>query len=95
MGACGAILAVANAAPEMCAEIFRSFKEGNKAEARRLQLELVPLNKALMEAYGIAGLKYAQGLRGYHGGPTRLPLLPVDEAAKREIEYLLRELGFL
>lgn len=95
MGASGAILAVANAAPEMCAEIFRLYQAGKKDQARELQLDLVPLNKALMETYGIAGLKHAQDLRGYHGGPTRLPLLPVDEPAKREIESLLRKLGLL
>lgn len=95
MGAAGAILAVANAAPEMCAEIFRLYQAGKKDEARELQLDLVPLNKALMETYGIAGLKHAQDLRGYHGGPTRLPLLPVDEPAKREIAGLLQKLGLV
>ncbi len=95
MGASGAILAVANAAPEICAEIFRLFGSGKKDEARDLQLGLVPLNKALMETHGIAGLKYAQDLRGYYGGPTRLPLLPVGEAAKFEIAGLLRKLGLL
>lgn len=93
MGACGAILAVANAAPEMSAEIFRLFKAGKKDEARRLQLDLVPLNKALMEVYGIAGLKYAQDLRGYYGGPVRLPLLPVEDKAKRDIAALLKKMG--
>ena len=95
MGACGAILAVANAAPEICAEIFRLFRAGKKDEARKLQLDLVPLNRALMEVYGITGLKHAQDLRGYYGGPARLPLLPVEAPAKREIEALLRKLGLL
>lgn len=95
MGADGAILAVANAAPEMSAEIFRLFQAGKKDEARRLQLDLVPLNKAIVEVYGIAGLKYALDLRGYSGGPTRLPLLPIEEPAKREIESRLRKLGLL
>lgn len=95
MGSSGAILAVANAAPEMCAEIFRQFKAGKKDQARELQLDLVPLNKALMETYGIAGLKHAQDLRSYYGGPTRLPLLPADEPAKAEIAGLLRRLGLL
>ena len=93
MGADGAILAVANAAPEMSAEIFRLFKAGKKDDARRLQLDLVPLNKALMEVYGIAGLKYAQELRGYYGGPARLPLLPVGDQAKRDIAALLKKMG--
>jgi 4-hydroxy-2-oxoglutarate aldolase len=95
MGASGAILAVANAAPELCAEVFRLFASGRKDEARELQLDLVPLNKALMETHGIAGLKYAQDLRGFYGGPTRLPLLPVGEGAKLEIAGLLRKLGLL
>jgi 4-hydroxy-2-oxoglutarate aldolase len=95
MGADGAILAVANAEPEMSAEIFRLFKAGKKDDARRLQLDLVPLNKALVEVYGIAGLKYALDLRGYYGGPARLPLLPVNEPAKREIESLLGKPGLL
>ena len=36
--------------------------------------------------YGIPGLKHAMDLNGYYGGPPRLPLIPVDPAAKAEIE---------
>jgi 4-hydroxy-2-oxoglutarate aldolase len=95
MGADGAILAVANAVPELSAEIFDLFKAGKKDEARRRQFDLIPLNKAIMETYGIAGLKYAQDLRGWYGGPVRLPLLPIDEAGGKEIEALLRGLHLL
>ncbi len=94
MGACGAILAVANAVPEMCAEIFRLFRSGKRDEARRLQLDLVPLIRTVAETYGVAGIKHAQDLRGYRGGPTRQPLLPIDDAAKREIAALLKRMGF-
>jgi 4-hydroxy-2-oxoglutarate aldolase len=93
MGACGAILAVANAAPEMSAGILELFKSGKREDARKLQLDLIPLNKALTEVYGIAGLKYAQDLRGYYGGPVRLPLLPVEEKGKRDIEFQMKKLG--
>jgi 4-hydroxy-2-oxoglutarate aldolase len=93
MGASGAILAVANAAPETCAEIFRLFKAGQRSEARRLQLDLIPLNRAVTETFGIAGLKHAQDLRGFYGGPTRPPLLPLDERGRREVEASLRKLG--
>lgn len=93
MGACGAILAVANVVPELSAGIFQAWKAGDAQEARRLQLELVPFNKALVTDHGIAGLKCAQELRGYHGGPTRLPLLPVDEKGRAEIAALLKKAG--
>ena len=62
-------------------------------EARRLQLRLVPLNKMLVTDYGIAGIKLAQDLRGYYGGPTRLPLLPVGEQGREEISALLKSAG--
>jgi len=95
MGADGAILAIANAVPEVCCRIYALFRDGRKDEARKLQLELIPLNKAVMETYGIAGLKYAQALAGYYGGETRLPLLPVSEAGQAEIRVLVEKLGAL
>jgi 4-hydroxy-2-oxoglutarate aldolase len=95
MGASGAILAVANAVPELCARIYRLFKNGEPERSLELQLDLVPLNRLLVEVHGIAGLKYAQDLRGYYGGPTRLPLLPVDEKGRAEIAALVRKLGLL
>jgi len=95
MGACGAILAVANAVPEMCAEIFRLSRSGKRDEARRLQLDLVPLTKTITETFGITGIKHAQDLRGYLGGPARPPLLSLDEAAKREIASLLGKQGLI
>jgi len=95
MGACGAILAVANAAPEICAKIYSLFREGKIDESRKLQLDLIPLNKAVMEGAGIAGLKYALDLRGYYGGPARLPILPPDEKTKAELASQLKRLGII
>jgi 4-hydroxy-2-oxoglutarate aldolase len=92
MGAAGAILALANAVPELCAQLFRFFKEGKRDAARKLQLDLVPLNKTIVEKHGIAGVKAAQDLRGYYGGPARRPLLPLDAASRDEIAALLHAL---
>jgi 4-hydroxy-2-oxoglutarate aldolase len=95
LGACGAILAVANAAPEICIKIYELFGEGRLEEARSLQLDLLPFNKAIMEGAGIPGLKHALDLRGFYGGPARLPLLPVDEQAKSDVAAHMRRLGIL
>jgi 4-hydroxy-2-oxoglutarate aldolase len=92
MGAAGAILAVANAAPAVCLEIYRLFKEGKVEDASQRQLDLTPLNKAVMETYGLPGLKYAMEIQGYYGGPVRRPFLPLDDAAKPEIEALVKAL---
>lgn len=92
LGACGAILAVANVAPELCSKIYNLFRDGKLDEARKLQLDLIPLNKNIMEWTGIAGLKHALDLRGYYGGPVRLPLLPPSEQAKSGIAALMKGL---
>lgn len=91
-GAYGAILAVADALPEMCCEIWQSFQNGRPDRARELQQKLTAAGKMFGPQYGIAGLKYALDRRGYYGGPARPPLLPVAEAGRREIDAMLDEL---
>lgn len=93
MGACGAILSVANAAPDICLEIYKLFQENKIEAAAKLQRDLIPLNKSIMETYGIPGLKYALDVRGYYGGPCRLPLLPIEEKGKAELRGLMKKLG--
>jgi len=93
MGASGAILAMANAAPAACLEVYAMFKDGRVDDASRRQLDLVPLNKAIMETYGLPGLKYAMEIQGFYGGPVRRPLLPLPEEGKPEIEALIKGLA--
>jgi 4-hydroxy-2-oxoglutarate aldolase len=95
LGASGGILALADAAPEPCARVYRMFSEGKRQEALEIQDDLVPVNTALSQTFGIPAIKYAMDVRGFYGGPVRLPLLPIDEEAKAEVNALLRKLGLL
>jgi 4-hydroxy-2-oxoglutarate aldolase len=88
-GAVGAILAVANAFPELCCEIYEACCAGDSARARSLADRLSAAGKLFGARFGISGLKYALDCLGYYGGPPRPPLLPVSEDAKREIEAAL------
>lgn len=88
-GACGAILAMACAFPEICCGIYDAARAGDTGRAHLLQEQLNAPAALLGSTYGIAGLKYAMDRLGYYGGPTRAPLLPVDEARKREIDTML------
>ncbi len=92
MGACGAILAVANAVPAHCVRVFELFQAGRVEEAAALQLGIIPLNKAVMETYGIAGLKRAVDATGLKGGFVRGPLLPLEEKGAAEIDALMKNL---
>jgi len=95
LGASGAILALANVAPELCVKLFEQFRAGQKDEARELQYQLIPRNRAVPETYSLAAVKYALDRRGFQGGPCRSPLLPLDEKAKKAIDSLLRELKII
>jgi 4-hydroxy-2-oxoglutarate aldolase len=88
-GATGAILAVGCVAPELCVEIFRSFKAGELERARTLQNKLTPLATAVTTRFGIGGLKAALDLAGYRGGEVRAPLQPPGDEARAEIALLL------
>src|SRR6202044_3504831 len=88
-GAVGAILALACAFPELCVEIYETSRAGESAKAHSLAQQLIAPAKMLGPQYGIAGLKYALDRLSYFGGPARLPLLPVDEFAQREIDVML------
>jgi 4-hydroxy-2-oxoglutarate aldolase len=93
MGASGAILAVADVVPEVCADMYRLFVQGDFEGARKRQLDIVPLNRLATEARGIPGLKAALDMRGFYGGPVRLPLLPATDKDRAEIDVLLKSLG--
>jgi 4-hydroxy-2-oxoglutarate aldolase len=65
-------------------------KEGKIAEARDLQLKMIPVNNAITLTYGIPGLKAAMDMMGYFGGEPRRPLFPPSEKEKSEIREILK-----
>jgi len=95
LGGSGGILAMAAVVPELCIEVQILFRRGKLTEARKLQLDLAPLNKALTQTLGIPAIKYALDLLGYVGGAPRPPLLPLDETGKAQVRSLLAKLGLL
>jgi 4-hydroxy-2-oxoglutarate aldolase len=92
VGARGAVLALAAALPEKCAELYDLFQRGQHEPARQLQHLLVQASKRIVSENGIPGVKYAMDLRGFQGGLSRLPLLPLTEEKKRSIADLLSQI---
>ena len=92
VGARGAILALAAALPEKCAEVFLLFQSGRHEQAKALQLELAVASKRIVSEQGIAGVKYAMDLRGYCGGLPRLPLLPLTEENKQSVAKVVSQI---
>ncbi len=95
VGARGAILALASALPEACAELFTLVSTGQYDYATDLQLRLARASKTIVSENGIAGVKYAMALRGYAGGVPRLPLLPLNDEKKERIAGVVNEFSSL
>jgi dihydrodipicolinate synthase/N-acetylneuraminate lyase len=92
VGAVGAILAFADAAPTACYEIYAAWKEGDHELARLKQERIAKAASRVVGELGVPGVKYAMDFNGYFGGPSRLPFLPLTADRKSEIEQLMAEI---
>ncbi len=86
VGAVGAVLAFANAAPYATITIWEAHRTRDTEAARDWQNRISRAAQLVTTKYGVPGLKYAMDLNGYYGGPPRLPLTPIGPDAQREIE---------
>jgi 4-hydroxy-2-oxoglutarate aldolase len=89
VGAVGAILAFADAAPTACYEIYAAFKDGDTKLAEEKQQRIATAATRIVGELSVPGVKYAMELNGYYGGNGRLPLLPLTVDKKAEIEQLM------
>lgn len=92
MGACGAILAYANAAPYSVIAIWEAYRTREDAAGLDWQNRIGRASALVTTKYGVPGLKYAMDLNGYYGGPPRLPLCVPTPEAKREIDAAFQDL---
>jgi 4-hydroxy-2-oxoglutarate aldolase len=92
VGACGAILAYANAAPYSTIAIWEAYRTRDDAAGRDWQNRIAKAAVLVTVKYGIPGLKHAMDLNGYYGGAPRLPLIPASPVAKAEIEEAFRDI---
>jgi 4-hydroxy-2-oxoglutarate aldolase len=92
MGATGAILAFANAAPYATIAIWEAYRMREEEAGRDWQNRIARAAALITTKYGIPGLKHAMDLNGYYGGPPRLPLSVPTPEARREIEEAFQDL---
>lgn len=93
LGIKAGIFALANLAPNECAEIQETYEAGDLNTAREIYMRVFPVNMAVTAAYGVPGLKYASDLMGYQGGAVRSPLLPLKDEEKTAIRSILKAAG--
>lgn len=84
-GAVGAVLGFANAAPYTTISIWEAHRTREPDAALDWQNRISQAAHLVTKKYGIPGLKYAMDLKGYYGGPPRLPLTVITPEAGLEI----------
>lgn len=95
LGAMGGVVSLANAFPAPCCELYEACQALDLDQARQLHYMLIKLNKSVSGSFGVAGVKYAAEVAGYHGGDPRKPLLPITEAGKDFIMKAIEEAGVM
>ena len=95
LGGKGVISVVSNIAPTLVHDCCKAWFDGDTAEARRLQLEMLPLSDAMFCDVNPIPVKYAMNLLGWEAGKCRLPLVEPGDAQKAKIEQTLRMHGLL
>jgi 4-hydroxy-2-oxoglutarate aldolase len=95
LGAAGGILAIADIAPALCAELVRLFRDGDTQAAGRIQERLTPLHKEIVASHGAAGIKAALDLLGWAGGAPRAPIRALGEKERRHVARVMQEAGIL
>jgi 4-hydroxy-2-oxoglutarate aldolase len=89
IGAAGGILALANIAPQLCIDLYRSFSSGEKERSRDLQSKIIKLNTAVTRHRGVPAMKEAMQFIGLYGGPPRKPLMPLSGEAREQLHGVL------
>ncbi len=90
-GANGCISVTANIVPEFVSKVWDLFSAGKANEAEALQSNLQKLNSALFMVTNPIPVKTALSMMKKCREEFRLPLTPMDDNKKRELESVLSE----
>ncbi len=95
LGGKGVISVLANVAPRQTHDIVAKYLEGDVKESMRLQLEAMPLIKALFMEVNPIPVKAALNLMGREAGVPRLPLTEMETVNREKLAGIMRDYGIL
>ena len=89
IGGKGVISVLSNIKPKYTHDICENFFKGNAKEAAIMQIEAIPLIKALFSEVNPIPVKAALNMIGYNYGIPRLPLIEMSEEGKEKLKNKL------
>ncbi|MCE9661482.1 MAG: 4-hydroxy-tetrahydrodipicolinate synthase [Burkholderiales bacterium] len=93
LGGHGNVSVTANVAPRAMQALCAAALAGNAREAARLQLQLMPMHRALFLEPSPAATKWALARLGRCGPGIRLPILPLTAAGQTAVLAAMQEAG--
>ncbi|MCI9053157.1 MAG: 4-hydroxy-tetrahydrodipicolinate synthase [Lachnospiraceae bacterium] len=95
LGGVGVISVLSNIAPKKTHDIVENYLNGNVKQSAKLQLEAIPLAKALFSEVNPIPVKTALNMMGFQVGDLRRPLTPMEEENKEKLKKVMQEYGIL
>lgn len=92
LGGIGVISVLSNVMPEYTHNIVQNFLDGNISLATKMQLDALPLIKALFSEVNPIPVKAALNISGFNFGIPRLPLTRLSEQKENILKYELLKL---
>lgn len=94
-GGVGCISVASNVAPQLCSEFQEATLKGDYKHALAIQDKLMPLHKALFVEPNPGPAKYALQRLGICSAETRLPLVPISESCRKQVDEALQIAGLV
>lgn len=95
LGAEGVISVVSNVAPKLMSDMVNAYFGGDAKQSLGLQMQSLPLVRALFAEVSPIPCKYAMKLLGLCEGELRLPLVEASDATKAMLQKALETLNLL
>jgi len=94
-GGHGCISVTANVAPRLCSDLHKAWREREYDSFAEIRDRLMPLHAAMFCESSPGPVKYAASLLGKCGADTRLPLAPIAESSRAQVDAAMRSVGLL
>lgn len=91
----GVISVLSNIAPKISSKMVHDYLNGNFEEAKKIQLDSIPLAKALFSEVNPIPVKEALNIMGYNFGKPRLPLTKITDKNKDILISEMRKFGLI
>lgn len=94
-GGHGTISVTSNVMPGKMSGMISAFNKRDTARAQVLNLEMMPVNRAMFIETNPIPVKTALSLMGKMGQEFRLPLVPMEPAHQEQLKQVLKQSGLL